>query len=361
MFLGKPIEQALGITALLLLVLGCAVVLWPFLSALLLAAVICYSTWPVYLECERVVGGRRALAASLMMVLVTLVLVAPFAVMVATLADSTRGLVAAATRILEEGPPPPPHWVTDLPVLGERLAAYWGSLALDGPAFVIELTRLQGPAVSAAVASGAALGLGLLELGLSVFITFFVYRHGRTLAAYVRQSAERIAGARAERLLLVVGETVQGTVYGLIGTALAQGLLAALGFWIAGVPQALLLGSLTFVLSFLPIGPPLVWILVALWLLAQGAIGWGIFVIIWGLLLVSTVDNVLRPYLLARSNSLPLLLGLLGFLGGLLAFGFIGIFLGPTLLAVAYSLFVDWHEAEAENRRRARPRSPNTQ
>ncbi|EYD71507.1 hypothetical protein Rumeso_04908 [Rubellimicrobium mesophilum DSM 19309] len=158
----------------------------------------------------------------------------------------------------------------------------------------------------------------------------------------------------------MVGETVQGTVYGLIGTALAQGLLAALGFWIAGVPQALLLGSLTFVLSFLPVGPPLVWISVALWLLAQGAIGWGIFVILWGALLVSTIDNVLRPYLLARSNSLPLL-GLLGFLGGLLAFGFIGIFLGPTLLAVAYSLFVEWHEAEAEDRRQATPRSPDTQ
>ena len=200
MFLGKPIEQALGIGALLLLALGCAVVLWPFLSALLLAAVICYSTWPVYLECERVVGGRRAPAASLMTGLVTLVLVAPFAVMVATLAESARGLVAGATRILAEGPPPPPPWVTGLPVLGERLAAYWGSLALNAPAFVIEITKLRGPAISAAVASGAVLGVGLLELGLSVFMTFFFYRHGRTLAAYVRQTAERIAGARAPRL-----------------------------------------------------------------------------------------------------------------------------------------------------------------
>ena len=348
--LGRSVQQLLGISALLLLALGCIVVLWPFLSSLLWAAVVCYATWPIYLFYERVVGGRRALAAGLMTLSVTLVLVVPFAVMVATLADSASSLVPAATRILEEGAPPPPQWLSGIPVVGESLAAYWGSLVLDAPALMVELSRLTGPATSLAVASGTAIGVGLLELGLSVFVSFFVYRHGRQLAAYVRESTERVAGPRARRLLLVVGTTVQGTVYGLIGTALAQGLLAALGFWIAGVPGALLLGSLTFVLSFMPVGPPLVWGGVALSLLAQGAVGWAIFVVAWGALIVSSIDNVLRPYLLARSNSLPLVLGLLGFLGGLLAFGFIGIFLGPTLLAVGYSMFLEWHAAEVGDR-----------
>jgi predicted PurR-regulated permease PerM len=346
----KPVQQLLGMGALLLLALGCAVVLWPFLSALLWAAVVCYATWPIYLAYERAVGGRKALAAALMTLSVTLVLVVPFAIMVATLADSIGDLVSAASRILQEGPPPPPRWLTSVPVLGNSVAAYWGSLVLDAPALMVELSKIMGPAANLAVASGAVIGVGLLELGLSVFVTFFMYRHGRALALYVRESAERVAGPRAHRLLLVVGTTVEGTVYGLIGTALAQGLLAALGFWIAGVRQALLLGSLTFVLSFAPVGPPLVWGSVALWLLYQGALGWGIFVAIWGALLVSSIDNVLRPYLLARSNSLPLVLGLLGFLGGLLAFGFIGIFLGPTLLAVGYSLFLEWHAAETEDR-----------
>nr|WP_255440766.1 AI-2E family transporter [Paracoccus sp. MC1854] len=121
-----------------------------------------------------------------------------------------------------------------------------------------------------------------------------------------------------------------------------QGLLAALGFWIAGIEPALLLGFLTFVLSFLPGGPPFVWAGVAIWLIVQGDFWWGMFVVAWGALLISTIDNVLRPYLLSQSNDLPVVLGFFGFIGGILAFGFIGIFVGPALLAVGYSLFLEW-------------------
>jgi predicted PurR-regulated permease PerM len=133
----------------------------------------CFSTWPVYSWCERALGGRRGLAAALMTLLVALVLVAPFAIMVATLADSISSLVTAAARVLEQGPPMPPRWVAELPVAGERLAAYWESLAHDAPAFIIELKKLIGPAADIAVASGALAAVGLLELGLSVFIAFF--------------------------------------------------------------------------------------------------------------------------------------------------------------------------------------------
>lgn len=357
--LGKPIEQTLGIGALLLLAIGCAIVLWPFLSALLWAAVICFSTWPIFTRCERALGGRRVLAAALMTLSVAVVLVAPFAIIVATLAESVSSLITAANRVLEQGPPAPPHWVAGLPLVGEGLAAYWDRLAHNAPAFMIEIKKLIGPATDIAVASGAVLGVGLLELGLSVFIAFFFYRHGRQMAAYVRESAERIAGPRARHLLIVVGLTVKGVVYGLIGTALAQSLLAGIGFWIAGVPQALLFAFLIFVLSFVPIGPPLVWGSVALWLLVQGAVGWGIFIAAWGLLLVSSIDNILRPYLLTTSNSLPVVLGLFGFLGGVIAFGFIGVFLGPTLLAVGYSLFLEWHAAEVKDRRHSTPAPPD--
>lgn len=151
--------------------------------------------------------------------------------------------------------------------------------------------------------------------------------------------------------------TVKGVVYGMIGTALAQGLLAGIGFWIAGVPQPLLLGCLTFTLSFVPGGPPFVWGPVALWLLSQGSMGWAIFIAIWGLLLVSSIDNFLRPYLLNQNSNLPVLLGLFGLVGGALAFGLIGLFLGPTLLAVAYNLFLEWVAAELEERTQSASRS----
>jgi predicted PurR-regulated permease PerM len=348
--LGKPIEQIMGVGALLLLAFGCALVLRPFLSAILWAAVICFSTWPVYQRCERAVGGYKSLAAAVMTLLVALVLVAPFAVMVPTLTDSVSNLLTAVNQILEQGPSMPPRWVAGLPVVGENVAAYWESLAHNAPAFIIELKKLIGPATNLAVASGAVLGAGLLELGLSVFIAFFFFLHGRRMAAYVRAVGERFAGPRARELLMVVGATVKGVIYGLIGTALAQAVLAGIGFWIAGVPQALLLGFLTFILSFVPAGPPLVWGSVALWFFVQGAVWWGLFVAAWGLLLVSSIDNVLRPYVLGKTNSLPVLLGLFGFLGGVIAFGFIGVFLGPTLLAVAYSLFLEWHAAEVKGR-----------
>lgn len=348
MMFDRSVEQILGIGALLLLGIGCIVVLWPFLSALIWAAVLCFSTWPIYTWLERLLGGRRTPAALLMTMIVAAVVVAPFAILVATLADSVATVAQAVNNLLEQGPPAPPAWVAEIPFVGERLALYWQGLAYNAPAFLVELTKLIRPATDIAVASGAVLGVGLLELALSVFIAFFFYRYGRQMAASVRGSSERIGGTRARRLLLVAGSTVTGVVYGVIGTAIAQGLLAGLGFWIAGVPQTLLLGFLTFLLSFVPAAPPLVWGSVALWLFFQGEVGWGIFVAGWGLLLVSSIDNLLRPYLLTQANSLPVLLSFFGFLGGILAFGFIGVFLGPVLLAVGYSLFLEWQAADRE-------------
>jgi predicted PurR-regulated permease PerM len=131
-------------------------------------------------------------------------------------------------------------------------------------------------------------------------------------------------------------------VYGVIGTALAQATLQGLGLWLAGVPAAFFLSFLTFFLGFVPVGPPLVWVPASAWLLYNGAIGWGMFMVVWGVFVVSGVDNVLRPYLISRGSKLPLLLVFFGVLGGLFAFGFLGLFLGPTLLAVGYVLFQEW-------------------
>lgn len=131
-------------------------------------------------------------------------------------------------------------------------------------------------------------------------------------------------------------------MYGLLGTALAQGFVATIGFAIAGVPAALLLGVATFLLSLLPIGPPLIWGSVAIWLFYQGTVGWGIFMLLWGFFLISGVDNVVKPLLISRGSNLPFILVLFGVFGGVLAFGFVGVFIGPTLLAVGFSLIKEW-------------------
>jgi predicted PurR-regulated permease PerM len=159
---------------------------------------------------------------------------------------------------------------------------------------------------------------------------------------HLRRATERIAGERGFSLAVVAAATVRGVVLGILGTALVQGVLAALGFWVAGIKAAPLLGLLTFLLSPVPIGPPLVWVPAGLWLINNGETGWGLFVLAWGALVVSTIDNVIKPLIISRGSDLPFMLVLLGVLGGAVAFGFIGVFLGPVFLAVGYALLRVW-------------------
>jgi predicted PurR-regulated permease PerM len=194
----------------------------------------------------------------------------------------------------------------------------------------------------AAIAGGRMVGRGVLDMGLSVFLAFFFFLHGEALARRLRIALERLTGVRATHLLGIMHDTVSGVIYGILGTGLAQGVLAAIGFVIAGVPGAVLLGGATFFLSVVPVGPPLVWGGAAIWLFQQGQPGWAVFVAIWGFFVVSTVDNVIKPFIISRGANLPFAIVFLGVLGGVLAFGVIGAFLGPTLLAVGYRLSTEW-------------------
>ena len=229
-----------------------------------------------------------------------------------------------------------------LPLVGEGAYAYWSNLALDEGRFVQELKRLVPSIRDTLVTSGGYLAAGLAQLALSVLVAFFLYRDGDLVVARLRKAASRVAGPDARHLLDVAGKTVNSVVYGILGTALAQGVLAAIGFLIAGVPGATLLGLATFFFSVVPVGPPLIWGSAALWLFYQGSTGMAIFMGLWGLLVISLVDNFLKPIIISRGSHLPFILVFLGVLGGVLAFGFIGVFLGPTLLAVGYQVLTEW-------------------
>ena len=202
------------------------------------------------------------------------------------------------------------------------------------------------------VASGTTVLGGIFQLALSIFIAFFFFRDGDAIIDRMHAAIDRIAGERGHRLALIASVTVRGVVIGILGTALAQGVLMAIGLWMAGIKAAPLLGFLTFFLSPVPIGPPLVWIPAGLLLINQGATGWGIFVLVWGLVVVSSVDNFLKPMLISRGSDLPFVLVLIGVLGGAVAFGFIGVFLGPVLIAVGYALLKEWASAKPRADRR---------
>ncbi len=336
------IERFAGLALLVLLAVGSLLVLQPFMSALLWAGILAYSTWPVYARLLGLLRGHTGVAALLMTVSVAAVLVVPLFILGATLAEHVAGVAGLVRTLLDEGLPQPPSWLRDIPVFGSEIEAWWANLAQDQAAFAATVEPYIARAGNWTLRSGAGLGRGALELTLSVVACFFFYRDGVSAAAKLRSSMDRLAGSRAQYLVDVAGSTVKGVVYGVLGTAVAQGVLAAIGLWIAGVPGGLLLGLLTFVLSPVPFGPPLIWVPATLWLFFSDHVGWGIFLALWGLVVISGIDNVLKPYLISRESRLPILLVFLGVIGGVLAFGVVGVFLGPTLLAVGYTLVQQW-------------------
>ncbi len=342
MKLSERFEFMVGLTLLVLLAVGCLIVLRPFFSAILWALILSFSTWPIYIRVLGLLNGRQAIASALMTLGVALVLVAPLAFLGATLADHVAGVIEVVRVLLDEGLPEAPAWLGNIPLFGSDLFDEWQNLAGSEAEFRAAVDPYVAQARAWALRSGANIGQGVVELTLSVLICFFFYRDGRDAAVHLHSGVRRVAGDRAQHLLDVAGSTIKGVVYGIMGTAFAQGLLATIGFWIAGVPGALLFGFVTFVLSLVPMGPPLVWVPAALWLFYTGDTGWAIFMALWGFFVISSIDNIIKPWLISRENRLPILLVFLGVIGGVLAFGFVGIFIGPTLLAVGFTLLQEW-------------------
>jgi len=376
-------ELLLGSLALLALLVGCFFVLRPFLTALMWAIVLSYALYPLQRRFTVWLHGRRTLAACLVTLSLTLVLAGPVVLIGFSLAEDARSFGEAGRRLVMQAPETPPAWVSGMPFLGEELEGYWSTLAEGRRSWLEQLDRsvearaadggragaprldgvpgpwlapaghepprlveLLGRSIAGArdwlIAAGLAVGQGVLQVLISGFLTFFFLRDADVLAMRLRVVVERLAGSRGRHLIEVAGDTVNSVVYGILGTALIQALLGGVGFAIAGVPGAVLLGLLTFFVAVIPFGPPLIWVPASLWLFAQGQPGWGIFMLIWGAVCISSVDNVLRPYLISQGSKMPFALIFCGVIGGALAFGLVGVFLGPTLLAVAYRLIDEW-------------------
>jgi predicted PurR-regulated permease PerM len=339
------LESKFGVAILLLLIAGCLLVLRPFVSMLLWAVVLCSASWPLYCRLLPLVKQRRALAALIMSLGMILLLLLPFVVVGMTLADNVQALNNAARTAIEAGPPAPPAWLGKIPVVGAKAVESWQNLSGDTSKLMDKVQEWLPTVSGWLLKVGLVLGQGLLALTLSIFIAFFLFRDGVSLAGRLNTAVERIAGDKGVRLLSVAARTVRGVVYGILGTALVQAVLSGIGFLIAGVPGAALLAFLTFFASIVPVvGVGLTWIPAAIWLFHQGATGWGVFMIIWGIF-VGNVDNVIKPWLISQGSDMPFILIFFGVIGGALAFGFIGIFLGPTLLAVGYRLLEEWNPA----------------
>jgi predicted PurR-regulated permease PerM len=349
-------NDRLLVQILLLVLFGASFwVMAPFWSALFWGAVLAFASWPLMRLLTRWLGGRESLAAGILTLCWMLLVAVPLVWLGFNLADHVRDAVGLIKDIQVDGLPAAPTWLGSIPFVGERLVATWDSIDQQGAALMVSIKPYLGQVGNWLLARSAQIGGGILELTLSLVFVFFFYRDGPRLALFVHRLLERLIGERAGYYIELVAGTVQRVVNGVIGTEAAQALLALIGFLIAGVPGALVLGIVTFLLSLIPMGPPLVWIPATAWLAWKGDYTYAVFLGVWGTFIISGVDNVLKPYLISRGGNLPLVIVLLGVFGGLIAFGFIGLFIGPTLLAVAYSLLTDWSATQAQVRREDKP------
>ena len=324
------------------LAVGCAVVLEPFFSAILWGAILVYTTWPLFawIRATLAVGSRPA--AGIMVLLTAVLIVLPIALAAPAGADDANALRHSFQAALDAGLPDAPAWLPAIPVVGPNLAEYWNRWAADLSVMVAFFSPWFGMLAEQGLKILLSLASGLVQFIIALVVAFFFWASGDVLTVFLHRLAGRIAGDRAPRLIAVTGATVRGTVYGILGTAIIQGLLTAVGLSVAGVPRPLLLGLIAGFLSVLPIGAPVIWIPSFLWLLGTGHTAWGIILGLYGLFIISGSDNVIRPYFISRGAQLPFLLTILGVLGGALAFGLLGIFLGPVLLGVGFTLVAEF-------------------
>ncbi len=337
-------EQYARVAAVALLVFGCVLVLQPFIGAILFAGVLVLSTWPAFVRLRDRWGGRSSIAALALVLGMAVALALPVALAAQSLVVHSAGVVEAARRFLERRDNLElPSVIATLPFFGAWLADYWQLLLASREELVALAKRLADPAKTLLIALGAAVGQGLVQILIALFVAFFFYRDGERVRRLLLEGMERLAGPdHGAHLISTAQGAVRGVVYGLLGTAFAQAAVALVGFLIAGVPGAMVLAALTFILSLVPMGPVLIWGGAAAWLYAQGQTGWAIFMVVYGVAVISSVDNFVKPILMSRAGNLSMLLVVLGVFGGAIAFGFIGLFVGPALLAVGWSLLKAW-------------------
>lgn len=338
-------EKAGSLAIVAMLVIACIKIVSPFLGALLWGGIIAISVWPLFERLRWRLNRRRGLAALVLTAALILIFVLPTSLLVYSLADhvaSVGGLVKDLTTLTL---PRPPAWLIDAPLIGPSIDAFWQRASTDMPA-LLESAR---PAIKDGAAwvlkQSGSLTLSLLEFLLSIVLAGFLCANGDGAIILLERLIYRIAGERGLALIAVAGQTVRAVSVGVIGTALMQALLSLFGFAVAGIPGAGLLAVCCFVLAMLQVGTSPVWIPSAIWLLYQSETGWAVFTAVWGIF-INIVDNFVKPYLISHGSGLPMLLIFIGVLGGLLAWGFIGIFVGATLLVVCFTLLKSWLDME---------------
>ena len=339
----QPLTRRLLAMAILggLLALG-FVVLQPFFVPLLWAAIIVYITWPLHARMLALTGGRAAFAALLSTLLLTAFLVLPLLWFGWVLQQELAHALPLLLARLQGGGLTVPGFIAHVPLVGTEWDQSLHHALANPDELKATLAASLGKGLHLTGSLMGGIGRNAVKLGITVFAAFFLYKDGADFARQLNGVLLNILGSRAEDYLQAAGTTTRAVVYGIVLTALAQGILAGLGYWAAGLEGPLFLTLLTVLVALIPFGTPLVWGGLSLWLLLNGETAAGVGLFLWGALVISWVDNLIRPWVISGTTRIPFLLVFLGVLGGLAAFGLIGLFLGPVILSVCLALWREW-------------------
>ncbi len=317
-------------------------ILKPFLGAAVWAVTIVTATWSLMRSVQKRLRGRRAPAVVVMTLVLLCILVVPLWLAIGTIVSNANQISGWVKSLSTFQVPPPPAWLGHLPLFGNEVAAAWEKVALAGlQDFINKLAPYGGIAIRWFASEVGSFGALVLQFLLTVVFAALLYIKGETAADWIRRFGRRLAGPRGEHSVHLAGQAVRGVALGVVVTALAQSVLGGVGLAVAGVPFAAVLTAVMFMLAIAQIGPLLVLVPSVAWLYWSSSAGWGTFLLFWTLV-VGTMDNFLRPILIRKGADLPLLLIFAGVVGGLIAFGLIGIFVGPVVLAVAHTLITAW-------------------
>jgi predicted PurR-regulated permease PerM len=341
-------RTTLAVLFICILIAACFWVVRPFLTAMLWATMIVIATWPFFLKLQSRLWGKRWLAVLVATVLMLLVLIVPICIAVMTILNHSDEIIGWFKSLASVKIPPPPGWIAKIPLVGTSAAQRWGQLAATSPE---ELSKLLSPYASKLVAwfvgqAGNFTTL-VLQCFLSIAIAAVLYANGETAAGGVRKFARRLATQTGDEVAVLLAKAIRAVALGIVVTALVQSSLAGLGLFVAGVPGAGLLTAVALMLCIAQIGPVLVMLPAAIWLFYNGHNFTGTLFSIWAIA-VCALDNFLRPVMIRKGADLPMLLIITGVIGGLIGFGIIGLFIGPVILAVTYTLLSAWVSRDLE-------------
>jgi predicted PurR-regulated permease PerM len=313
----------------------------PFIVPLLWGGILAFVSWPAYEWLLRKCRGRRTVASLLMTSAVALAVVVPLAWLAVILRIDLIHAYHETQALLAGGLQLPPA-VLKLPWIGDQLRELSARIAQDPHALGFELRKITDRSFDNIAHIVGGIGRNVVKLLFAVLCLFFVYRDGKRYASQLARALEQLIGPRVHDYLLAIRQTVRAVVYGLVLAALVQGTLAGLGYWIAGTEAPVFLAALTTVCGLIPFAAPLLWGAVGVWLVLTGHTVAGVGLLVWGALVMGWTDHIARPFLISREAQIPFLIVLFGVLGGLSAFGLVGLFVGPVILAVLLAIWREW-------------------